>query len=164
MSTEYKDWIADFSDEEKKNYELCMKYPFLVPKDAFGEEDEDYDYSYTYLDSIPTGWRIAFGEQWANDVQEAINKLPEDERDRIYVLQLKEKFGALRQYFSCHTDELAEVITKYEGLSAHTCISCGAPATKISTGWISPWCDKCAEKVHDKFVSVEEWFKDVDQL
>lgn len=158
---EYQQWLADFSEEEKKNYELCMKYPFLAPKEMFGEEDEDYDYSYTYLDSIPTGWRIAFGDRWASDVQHAINKLPEDERDRIYVLQLKEKYGQLRQYFSHCTDELRDVFYKYEGLSERTCIGCGAPATKISTGWISPYCDKCAEQVHDKFVSVDEWFKDV---
>ena len=164
MSNEYKDWINDFSEEEKKNYDLCIKYPFLVPRDMFGEEDEDYDYSYTHLDSIPTGWRIAFGEQWASDVQSAINKLPEDERDKIYVLQLKEKFGQLRQYFSNYTDELIDVFYKYEDLSERTCIGCGAHATKISQWWISPWCDKCAEKVRDKFVSVDEWFKDVDKI
>ena len=24
-----------------------------------------------------------------------------------------------------------------------TCIVCGKPATKMSTGWISPYCDDC---------------------
>ena len=161
---EYQQWYNDFSEEEKKNYKLCMKYPFIVPKDIFGEEDKDYDYSYTCLDSIPNGWRNAFGEQWASDVQNAINKLPEDERDKIYVLQLKEKFGSFRQYLSHYEHELRDVISKYEDLSERTCIGCGAPATKISTCWISPWCDKCAEKVHDKFVSVDEWFKDVEKI
>ena len=28
-----------------------------------GEVPEDYDYSYTELDSMPDGWRKAFGEQ-----------------------------------------------------------------------------------------------------
>ena len=156
---EYQQWLADFSEEQRCSYELCMKYPFLVPRDIFtGEEDEDYDYSYTYMDSIPNGWRISFGEQWASDVQAAINKLPEEERDIVRVIQLKEKYGMFRQYFAHCTDELRDIVYKYEDLSERTCIECGAPATKISTGWISPWCDKCAEKVHDKFVSVEEWF------
>lgn len=161
MSSEYREWINDFSEDQKRNYDLCMKCPFLVPKDAFGEEDEDYDYSYTYLDSIPRGWRVAFGEQWASDVQDAIDKLPEDKREMVYVLQLKEKYGLFRQYFSHYTNELRDVVYKYEDMSEKTCIGCGATATKISTGWISPWCDKCAEKVRDKFVSVDEWFKGV---
>ena len=38
--------------------------------------------------------------------------------------------------------EVYEIIKKYENLSRNTCISCGEPATKISDGWISPFCDK----------------------
>ena len=34
-------------------------------------------------------------------------------------------------------------VDKYENLSYHTCINCGKPATKISTGWICPYCDNC---------------------
>ena len=132
MSNEYKDWYADLSAEQKQNYELCMKYYFLVPRDMFGVEDADYFYEYTCMDDIPDGWRIAFGEQWAHDVQDAINKLPEDERDSIYVRQLKEKFGSFRQYFSRCPKSLSEVIRKYEHISERTCINCGAPATKIS--------------------------------
>ena len=30
-----------------------------------------------------------------------------------------------------------------------------APATKMSTGWISPFCDKCAEGFNDKFEPIE---------
>ena len=164
MSNEYKDWIEDFSEEQKKNYELCVKYHFLVPRDVFtGEEDNDYFYEYTCMDDIPDGWRISFGEEWARDVQDAINKMPKEERDKTYVWQLKEKYGMFTQYFSHYTDELNSVIQKYSLLSARTCIDCGAPATKISQNWISPYCDKCAEKVCDKFVNIEEWFNGGDE-
>lgn len=163
MSNEYKDWINDLSEQQKKNLNLCVKYPFLVPRDVFtGEEDECYDYSYTYMDDIPDGWRAAFGEQWASDVQDAINKMPAEERNRTYVLQLKEKYGMLTQYFSHYTDELRAVIQKYSIISSRICIDCGEPATKISQWWISPYCNECAEKIHDKFTSVDEWFNGVE--
>lgn len=60
--------------------------------------------------------------------------------------------NSLRFYTNWVTDAINNVIYKYEKLSEHTCISCGAPATKMSTGWISPWCDKCASKIQEKFV------------
>lgn len=31
-------------------------------------------------------------------------------------------------------------------LSAYTCICCGKPATRITLGWISPFCDDCVPK------------------
>lgn len=162
MSNEFKDWYADFTEVQKKNYELCMKYPILIPKTGFdGEAADNYEYDYTELNDIPVGWANAFGEQWAADVQEVINKLPEEDREKIYILQLKEKFGSFRQYFSYTTDELDDIVRKYERLSERTCISCGAMATKISTGWISPYCDTCSIKTRGRMVDIDEWFKEM---
>ena len=161
MSNAFKDWYNDFSDKQKKNYELCMKYPILVPKNAWtGKEVKDYDYEYTMLDHIEDGWRIAFGEEWAKEIQEAIYKIPEEDRDNIYILQLKEKYGVFTQYFSHYTDELYKVIHKYEDLSKKICINCGKPATKISLGWISPYCSDCSKKIakHNRLVDINKWF------
>lgn len=160
MSNEFKDWYNDFSEDQKKNYELCMKYPILIPHNRWwGTVHPDFNYDHTELDGMPNGWRIAFGEDWARDVQEVINKLPKDVRDKVYITDVKEKFGYLHNYFSYYTDELREVLRKYEKLSARTCIHCGKPATKISTGWISPWCDDCVLKIHDDYIDIDEWFK-----
>ena len=148
MSNAFKDWLNDFSEEQRKNYELCMKYPILVPRNVWtGKEVDDYDYEYTMLDHIENGWRIAFGEEWAKEVQDAINKIPDEDRDKVYITQLKEKFGQFRQYFSYYTDELASVVHKYEELSKKICIKCGKPAIKIDTRWIAPYCDDCAKHV-----------------
>ena len=158
MSNEFKDWINDFSEEQMKNYELCIKYPILVPRNNLtGDELSDYNYNYTMLDLIPDGWRIAFGEEWANEVQCAINKLPENKRDNIFIVQLKEKYGIFFQYFSNYTDDLETVIRKYENLSEKICIECGKPATKVSTNWISPYCDECAKNIrHEIFRDIKE--------
>lgn len=165
MSNEYKDWYNDLTEQQKKNSKLCIKYPILAPRSYLtGEVVNNYMYEYTELDQIPVGWRVAFGEQWAAEVQKAIDKLPENVREQIYIMQLKEKFGFFRQYFSHYTDELDEVIRKYELLSRRTCIKCGAPATKMSTGWISPYCNSCVEDVTAvRFVDIDECFKERDE-
>ena len=43
-------------------------------------------------------------------------------------------------------EEIQTIINKYEDISYHTCISCGKPAKYLSTGWICPYCEKCAPR------------------
>lgn len=164
MANEYKEWLSDFTDEQRRNYDLCMKYPILIPTNRRTSKTcDDYYYESTELDSMPSGWRIAFGEQWAKEVQETINKLPKQERERIRIMDLKEKYGGLRAYFSYYTEELDNVLSKYEKLSERTCIICGASATKISTGWISPYCSSCAGRIKFRnFVDIDKWLSEAD--
>ena len=160
MSNEYKDWLdgflADLTDKQRKNYELCMKYPILIPRNA----REGYSYEYTLLDLIPSGWRIAFGEDWARDVQEVLDKLSKEEQDEVCILDIKEKYGYLHVYFNFYNKELNEVLQKYADLSKRTCIGCGKLATKISWTWICPWCDDCSTKVRATMIDINEFFKE----
>ena len=148
-------------NNKEHNMKLIERYPFLLPRNRWtGDVMDDYDYSYTELDSMPDGWRIAFGEQMCEEIREELVKA--NYLDEYRIMQIKEKFGVLRWYDFGSTEKiLREIIPKYERISARTCINCGTPATKISTEWISPWCDCCAEKIQDRFVPIEEWFKDV---
>lgn len=155
MTNEYQEWLSDFTDEQRRNYDLCMKYPILIPTNRWtGKAWDNYAYESTELDLMPSGWRIAFGEQWAADVQKAINKSLEKERDQIRIIDIKEKYGYLHAYFTYYTKELEDVLIGYESLSRCTCILCGAPATNVSTGWILPYCDKCTESVRKNFVDI----------
>ena len=139
----------------KYNKQLIAKYPWLLPRNRWtGEVIEDYDYSYTELDDMPDGWRAAFGEQMCEEIQQELNMMEPYQAADFRIVQIKEKYGMLCYYTNWTTKEIDAIINKYEKLSEHTCISCGAPATKISIGWISPWCDKCAEKLHAKFVKI----------
>lgn len=152
--------------EIEKNKELCKKYPFLIPRNRWtGEVAEDYDYSYTELDAMPDGWRKVFGEQMCEEIQNELNKLSEEDRLKYCILQIKEKYGYLRWYSNWYTDEIGKIIHKYEELSERTCIKCGAPATKISLGWISPWCDECAKKVGkcDNLMNIEDYFNEGEE-
>lgn len=78
-----------------------------------------------------------------------IKFLPEDEQKHYRASQVKEKFGQLRYYMTCSTDEMEKAIQEAEEESARTCESCGAPGTSRSGGWILTLCDACKEK-YDK--------------
>ena len=179
------------------NTELVARYPFLAANVTwFGDIIESYDPEAdgTYLDDMPEGWKIAFGEQMCEELRNELIKW--DWLDKYHILQVKEKYGSLRWYTSGvpigkYSDEYVDVlydeyknnwkeyqskypseeyyrypvagtpeimrfhkfidkckiydiVDKYEVLSTHTCVECGKPATKMSTGWICPYCDEHA--------------------
>ena len=96
----------------------------------------------TELDSMPKGWRKAFGIQMCKEIKKELKQHHYLYKYRI--MQIKEKFGTLRWYDNGSPNGCVyEIIDKYEDISYHTCINCGSPATKISKGWISPYCDNC---------------------
>lgn len=139
-----------------KNKKLCKRYPFLIIRD-WG--DKSIGCKFTYLDDMPEGWKRAFGVDMCEDIRRVLVKA-----NYLYdyrVCQIKEKYGGLRWYDngapSSIYRELCDVIDKYEELSYRTCICCGRPATKISQGWISPFCDKCADKLNERVK-----FKEID--
>lgn len=143
----------------EKNKELCEKYPFLVPRNVWTDEvPEDYDYSWTRLDELESGWRIAFGEQLCEELKEALAQA--DYVDKFRFTTIKEKWGGLRlDNFGCN-QEAWDVIHKYERLSKYTCGRCGNPATKVSTGWIYPHCNECADKYakYEYFADINEFY------
>lgn len=98
------------------------------------------------------------------------DKVPED---YDYITQIKEKFGSLRWYdHGCTEKMLREIIPKYENLSAYTCIRCGKPATRITLGWICPFCDDCVPRGKNgettgyyESMPIEEYYKEcTDEL
>lgn len=147
----------------EKNKQLCEKYPFLVIRNCFDDKIvKGFDYTVTELDYMPKGWKKAFGKQMCEEIAQILKK--SDYLDKYRILQIKEKYGMLCWYYagvpSEIYDEHAECIAKYEKLSRHTCIECGAEATQYSTGWISPWCDNCAPEVEDRMVPIKDFLKE----
>lgn len=144
----------DYTQEQ--NRALCREYPFLDPNRRWDDtdfsedagsrtepqkENPDRDYSFTALDEMPDGWRIAFGKQLCDELKAELERAG---RLKSYqILQIKEKYGALRWYDYGNTKAGYEILAKYEDISARTCICCGKPATRITRGWISPYCDDC---------------------
>lgn len=149
--------------EKEYNKQLCEKYPFLLPRNRWtGKVPADYDYSYTELDDMPDGWRKAFGEKMCEEIKQELEEKGILHQYRIS--QIKEKYGELCWYdFGCTTKILREIIPKYEKLSTRTCIKCGKPATRITLGWISPYCDDCCP-IGEYATYVDEYFRKVKKL
>ena len=140
---------------QKENKQLCEQYPFLLPRNRWTDEiPKDFDYSYTELDAMPDGWRKAFGLQMCEEVKQELIKI--NKMDEFRIAQIKEKFGELRFYTNWVTDEIEAIINKYTKLSRKTCINCGKPATVITTGWISPFCNDCVKDINDNYEPIEE--------
>lgn len=108
---------------------------------------------YTELDSMDKGWREAFGMNFCKDLKKALIRTGGYKLlFGFRILQIKEKYGRLEVYCIGYNDEINKVISKYSKLSEKTCIRCGKPATWISKGWISPYCDDC---VPDKINAIK---------
>lgn len=144
----------DYTDEQLHNWILCGKYPFLIPRyDWSGKIIEDYDYTSTYLDDIPVGWKIAFGEMMCEEIKQELVRC--NYLDEFRIVQAKEKFGQARIYtngepIGC---KVQQIIDKYSVLSQNICIICGKPDVPITNnGWISPYCKKC-------FTTPNDWYK-----
>ncbi len=75
---------------------------------------------------------------------------------------LEDGRGVIRYYRYVDKCRVHDIISKYEALSMRTCIECGKPATKMSTGWISPYCDEHSNSKYEQYVPLEEWFEDDD--
>lgn len=79
------------------NKELLSKYPWLYPINSWDSyELGNYDYSFTELDSMPKGWRLAFGDAICEEIQQELVKY--DAVNTYRLLQVKEKYGSLRWY------------------------------------------------------------------
>lgn len=99
--------------------------------------------TYTELDAMEPGWKKAFGIQMCKEIKKELKKYNFLYKYRI--TQIKEKWGKL-EWYDCgipKDSKIWDIIEKYSEISRKTCINCGKPATKISTGWISPYCDDC---------------------
>lgn len=164
-----KEIIAD------ENRRLCARYPFLIPWNRWsgklitecqnGERgywpgDPDaipgYDWSYTELDDMPDGWRKAFGTQMCEELRDAL--IEDGDLDRWKIVQLKEKWGSMRLYHNGNKkgSRIPGIIDRYERISERTCIVCGKPATRITMGWICPYCDDCCPEGQSE--SIDEYY------
>lgn len=162
MSNEYKDWINDLKnapiDSSDHKRWLLMEYPWLrmEEKEAINYIDIPDDKIFTFIDCAPKGWA-----KLCEDLCAELKVLFDSIGFKDYSLcQVKEKYGSLRWYEGSGVpikigDEYSKIVRKYEELSEKTCCVCGAPATKISRGWICPFCDKCAEEFNGTFDDIE---------
>lgn len=145
-----------------KNKELIERYPFLQPRNIWTDQiPEGFNYNYTRLDEIPDGWKVAFGLRLCEELRAAL--IEEDYLDKFRFSQIKEKYGRLCLYNFGASEKVHKILHKYEKLSKTTCILCGAPATKISRGWISPYCDDCGIWEEEDYIPIKEYYDELEE-
>lgn len=91
--------------------------------------------------SVPKGW-----EALVYDLCEKIYTLSKDvpEDERVFVVQIKEKFGGLRFYTHQEIKEISELITEAEDKSYKLCMECSGPAQPdYENVWVKTICEKC---------------------
>lgn len=169
-------------ETRQENRELCERYPFLIPwnrwsgkliTDCANGEDgywtgnptahPKYNYEYTELDNMPDGWRKAFGIMMCEELRDELIRV--DDLDRWRILELKEKYGMLRLYDNGHKadSKIGDIINKYEQISERRCVVCGKPATRVTTGWISPFCDACCIACNEQnSTTIDEWLGEIN--
>ncbi len=120
---------------------LIEEYPYLQPrKAATGEVHPDYDYQFIVGEyDLPEGWMQLF-LQACEDIKYPLEKA--GQRNEFRFMQVKEKYGQMRLYHSGASEEVNDILDKYEFLSEQVCSECGKPAVAITRGWIYPFCEE----------------------
>ncbi len=128
--------------------ELFEKYPKI-----FRQKDLP-------MDQTCMCWGIDTGDGWYNiidtlcrqiqwHIEHNLNKDENPETVNVEAIQVKEKFGGLRFYYSGGNDFISGLVDMAEGMSGRTCEDCGNPGTQNSTGWIRTQCAPCMKKRDD---------------
>jgi hypothetical protein len=106
-------------------------------------------YADRHNNKTPFCWGFECGDGWeplirklSQEVEAIIVAMPEKERKKFRVKQVKEKFGTLRFYMGVAHDAIRAAIDRAEQESAQTCEDCGKPGKVRSGGWISVLCDE----------------------
>lgn len=94
------------------------------------------------------------GDGWYRIIEEICSKIEGiGAGDQVEFLQIKQKFGVLRIYFTFLGDDdkvyskVSSIISDGEKISGKVCESCGDWGTeRTPSGWIKVLCDKCYEE------------------
>lgn len=136
----------------KSNKKLVKKYPFLKMND---------NYMRTWLDEVPYGW-----QQFALIYFEKIEKILNDHNanDYLRIIEVKEKWGKLRIYYSFVNnskheqnkwiEDIDRLFATLENESWKICIDCGRQANYQTNDYVIPVCDKCKKVIERLYPNV----------
>lgn len=82
-----------------------------------------------------TAGNLEIDEGWYQLIHDLLAELLETDWDKD-IHQVKEKFGGIRFYIGGASEEVHDIIRKYETLSYETCEVCGEPGElRLDCGW-----------------------------
>lgn len=131
----------------EKIAELERKYPFM-------DDPDDGEMSFAYGCDI--GWLDEF-DKMCGEIVAALEEVGYDPKRNFKFLQVKEKFGELRVYWTLVAndeddpepqynptyDKIHDIVRTHCEATGKLCCRCGAPATKKTKGWVLPYCEPC---------------------
>jgi len=126
-------------DESRKQRATDIQFNRVL-KRAMNGDTKGLLWYYTYGDGA---------DLWATkQVESTLNKPPlfrpvRDAIEQVVATQIKEKFGALRFYYTGGNDYIDGVVSMAESMSTSTCEGCGNPGTLNRDGWIRCQCEVC---------------------
>jgi len=130
---------------------MCLYYRTddqgKVVSDEKGNPINDYYQATTNFMEIDEGWY-----QLIHDLLEELIKTDWDKN----IHQIKEKFGGLRFYIGAASQEVHDIINRYEELSYETCEVCGEKGElRKDTGWrgglwYKTMCDKHYQELKEE--------------
>ncbi len=128
---------------QTRNRHLIEKYPWLLPRNVWtGKVLKDYNYMFTEFDAMPPGWNKAFGLLLAADIDAELRKY--NAQNTFRIVQLKEKYGEIRLYYSGGVGDIDSIINAYSYISQRVCVDCGKlDVPMINDGWMCPTCYNC---------------------
>lgn len=103
-----------------------------------------YPNAYSHLEFMESmeGWRTLIAGLSAVIEAHIKYKLPEEVRDQVYIVQMKQKMGSLRVYMSHSIPEIEGAILMAQIMSQSLCETCGNAAQKRNIkGWLTALCD-----------------------
>jgi hypothetical protein len=116
--------------------QLIEKYPQLFSHYQFLECDDGW---YDLIDRL--SWQIDQHCKWKDKVEQE-DEDKEQEEERIYFVQIKEKFGTLRAYLNQQDECISGLVSMAESISATICEVCGEKGKSRKSGWIKTLCEK----------------------
>lgn len=119
-----------------KHKALGQKYSDILMRSPWTGEPTDYPHL-----AVENGW-LDIIDRLCAGIEAEFAKHPEL-RGKVYAVQVKEKFGGLRFYLSCETDEIRKLVRAAEKESYMTCETCGQPGKhRPDLSWILTLCDE----------------------
>lgn len=129
---------------EEEDKLLCQKYPKIF-KDR-----------HSSITETCMAWGFECGSGWFNIIDTLCNQIQQHvdwksknlsaediESLQVIALQVKEKFGTLRFYYSGGDEMIEGMIRMAEAMTHKICEDCGAPGHRYTKGWHRTLCNSC---------------------
>lgn len=106
-------------------------------------------------DGVMRDWHLERAEEIMESFSNGTFKITEKVH-QVVAMQVKEKFGTLRFYYSGGDSEVSGMVRMAETMSALTCETCGSPGHTRNGGWIRTLCDAHEAEHQQKMLEREE--------